>query len=215
MQHNPETPEPKPKGKPGRPKGSKNRPKWLLDQLRKAPKRPVGRPKGAKALPKSLDELIVHSLQKPEPAKAEVKVYDHPKRLVGLAKLKWENPEKFREHQRRAANSEARMKAPRTPAGIPAGWTNMQWALAKDAARKIAHRIYKNMDIEGALPENPIAREAMKTALEMLAEDNATRDRLAIVRTLLEFTHSKPASTQNVNLKTAEDFLDELAAEEK
>lgn len=69
------------------------------------------------------------------------------------------------------------------------------------------------MDKEGALPENPIAREAMKAALEMLAEDNATKDKLSIIRTLLEYNLAKPASTANVNLKTAEDFLDDLAAE--
>jgi len=103
---------------------------------------------------------------------------------------------------------------PRSPVGIQFRTTKREWALMQDEARKLAHRIYKQMDIEGSLPENPIARKAMKTALEMLALDNSTRDKLSIVRTLLEYTHSKPAATQNVNLRTAEDFLDELAAED-
>lgn len=67
------------------------------------------------------------------------------------------------------------------------------------------------MEKDGALPENPIAREAMKRAMEMLAEDNSAKDKISLIRTLLEYNMAKPASTQNVNLKTAEDFLDELA----
>jgi hypothetical protein len=89
-----------------------------------------------------------------------------------------------------------------------------EWAICKDEARKLAHKVFKIMDNEGSLPENPIAREAMKNALEMLAEDNSTKDKLAIIRTLLDFNMAKPAATQNVNIKTAEDFLDELAAED-
>lgn len=92
--------------------------------------------------------------------------------------------------------------------------THYEWALSKEEARKIAHKVFTLMDKEGALPENPIAREAMKNALELLAEDNSTKDKLAIIRTLLEYNMAKPASTQNVNVKTAEDFLDELAAQD-
>lgn len=205
---------PPPRNKGGRPKGSKNRPKWLLDELKKVPKRPRGRPKGAKNLPKTLDELIVQSLESPRkpsprPPKPKPKVEG---RENYLSKLKREDPEKLREIQRLGVKASS--KAGRKPKGIPPKTTNREFAIQKDEARKIAHRIYKQMDLEGALPENPIARKAMKTALEMLAEDNSTRDKLSIVRTLLEFNHSKPASTQNVNLRTAEDFLDELAAED-
>lgn len=71
------------------------------------------------------------------------------------------------------------------------------------------------MDKNGALPENPIARQAMKSAMEMLAvEELNSKDKLAVIRTLLEWNLAKPASTQNLNVKTAEDFLDELAAED-
>lgn len=92
--------------------------------------------------------------------------------------------------------------------------TRHEWALHKEEARQIAHKVFTMMDKEGALPENPIAREAMKEALEMLASDIATRDKHAVIRTLLEYNMAKPAATQNVNIKTAEDFLDELAAED-
>lgn len=70
------------------------------------------------------------------------------------------------------------------------------------------------MDKEGALPENPIAREAMEAATQMLASDLPAKDRLAVIRTLLEYNMAKPAATTNLNVKSAEDFLDELAEEE-
>lgn len=208
-----ESPTPEPR-KAGRPKGSKSRPKWLLDELKKAPKRPRGRPKGSKNLPKTLDELIVRSLESPSQPPKSPRPKRKPSGESYFTRLKREDPEKLAEISRKAATSEARAAKPRNPKGIPPNLTNQEWAIRKEEARRIAHRIYKQMDLEGALPENPIARKAMKTALEMLAEDNSTRDKLSIVRTLLEFNHSKPASTQNVNLRTAEDFLDELAAEE-
>jgi hypothetical protein len=206
----------KPVNKGGRPKGSKSRPKWLLDELKKAPPRPRGRPKGSKNKPKTLEELLQHSPAPPAPRKA-ASAKPRPARTTEnyFSRLKREDPEKLAAISREAANSAARAARPRTPPGKPPQVkTNHEWALHKDEARKIAHKVFKMMDKEGALPENPIAREAMKNALEMLAEDNSAKDRLAVIRTLLEWNLAKPASTQNVNVKTAEDFLDELAAED-
>jgi hypothetical protein len=89
-----------------------------------------------------------------------------------------------------------------------------EYALALENARKLTNRIMKQMELEDALPENPIARKAMQAAIELLALNEApTKDRLATIRTLLEYNMAKPASTANLNVKTAEDFLDELAAE--
>lgn len=129
-------------------------------------------------------------------------------------RLKQEDPEKLKQIAQKAVARKKELKIISSVKGKPATMTNREWALCKDNARKIAHRIFSMMDKEGALPENPIAREAMKQALEMLAEDNATKDKLAIIRTLLEYNLAKPAATSNVNLRTAEDFLDEIAAEE-
>ena len=86
-----------------------------------------------------------------------------------------------------------------------------QLAVMADEARKMAKKVMKKLDTDKDLPENAIARKAMQEALELLNTPQSTRDRLATIRTLLEFNMAKPASTQNVNLKTAEDFLDELA----
>lgn len=94
------------------------------------------------------------------------------------------------------------------------GYTRHEWALVIDEAQKTAKRIIKNMDMEGALPDNPIARKAMEQSIEMLAADLPAKDKLAVIRTILEYNMAKPASTANVNVKTAEDFLDELASED-
>ena len=206
-----DTPQSKPKSKAGRPKGAKSRPKWLLEQLKKQPKRPRGRPPGSKNRPKTIEGLISQALEPPKP---KPKSRPEPRKSKGehhFARLKRENPEKLREISQKAANSAARKALPYNAPGKPLGMTMKEWARVKEDARILANRIYKIMEKDGALPENPIAREAMKRAMEMLAEDNSTKDKISLIRTLLEYNLAKPASTQNVNLKTAEDFLDELA----
>jgi hypothetical protein len=212
-----------PKSKGGRPKGSKTRPQWLRDELKKVPPRPRGRPKGSRNKPKTLDELIKLSLsplsppppsESPKRKRARQGHNGTPRPEAYFARLKREDPEKLAEIASKASRSEARRAKPATaPTGTPNGLTQHEWALRKEEARQIANRIMKLMDKDGALPENPIAREAMKAAVEMLAEDLPTKDKLATIRTLLEWNLAKPASTQNLNVKTAEDFLDELAAE--
>lgn len=212
-----------PKSKGGRPKGSKTRPQWLRDELKKAPPRPRGRPKGSKNLPKTLDALIQQSLSPPPPSPAKPSKTRSqrrggtgaPKTDTYFARLKREDPEKLAEIASKASLSAARRaKRVTTPLGTPNGLTMHEWALRKEEARQLAHRMIKLMSKDGALPDNPIAREAMKAAIEMLAADNNTKDKLAIVRTLLEWNMAKPASTQNLNVKAAEDWLTELAAED-
>lgn len=206
-----DTPQSKPKSKAGRPKGAKSRPKWLLEQLKKQPKRPRGRPPGSKNRPKTIEGLISQALEPPKP---KPKSRPQPKKNSGenyFSRLKREDPEKLREISLKAATSAARKAQPYNAPGKLPHMTFAELARSKEDARIIANRIYKIMDKDGSLPENPIAREAMKRAMEMLAEENSTKDKISLIRTLLEYNLAKPASTQNVNLKTAEDFLDELA----
>lgn len=210
MEDETETPQPpKPKGKGGRPKGVKNRPKWLLDALKKEPKRPRGRPPGAKNKPKTIEGLIAQALEPPKPRPKRPKKTTHNYE-THFARLKREDPEKLREISTRASKR-AVSKGRNQPPGRHPHMTLRELARIKEDARILARRIYKIMENEGSLPENPIAREAMKRALEMLAEDNSSKDKISLIRTLLEYNLAKPASTQNLNVKTAEDFLDELA----
>jgi hypothetical protein len=180
----------------------------MLEQLRKRPKGKPGRPKGAKALPKTLEELMVAAIKEPDrispkirPKRKYVKTSPIHATMLVPKEVKAERCRK--------------MLAKRSRAGRRVGQgqvtTLYEFAQQKQFARNLAHKVFKIMEVEGSLPENPIAKQAMKEALVLLAEQNSTKDRLAIIRTLLEYNLAKPAATQNVNLKTAEDFLDELA----
>jgi hypothetical protein len=197
----------------GRPKGSKTRPKWMLDALKKAPKRPVGRPKGpAHKKPDTLDALLEVALtykSQPRPPKPPKKVHKHE---PYLSKLKREDPDKLRE----IVMAGARTRRPNETykvAGRPSHMTTMEWAVCLDEAQKLARKILKNMDAEGALPTNPIAKAAMEQAIVMLSSDLPAKDKLGVIRTILEWNLAKPAATNNINVKTAEDFLDELASD--
>jgi len=128
--------------------------------------------------------------------------------------IKQRDPERFWELTRKAVQAPRRKDRPLKVAGLPNRMTHSEFAQRKEDARLIVNKVFKIMDIEGSLPENPIARKAMKDALQLLAEDNSTKDRLSIIRTLLEYNMAKPAATQNVNVRTAEDFLDEIASKD-
>lgn len=130
-------------------------------------------------------------------------------RVSYFTKLKAEDPEKLKEIVSKGGRTGAKVK------GAPNDFTAGEWAVVCNEAYQIAKKIMKTLDKDGALPENPIAREAMQAAVEMLAQPNQTKDRLAIIRTLLEFNMARPAATSNVNLRTAEDFLADLAADEE
>lgn len=199
------------KPKRGRPKGAKTRPKWMRDALKKAPKRPVGRPKGAQTKPKTLEELVERSLTyKPAPRpKRPKKAHTYESHFERLAR---EDPERLKAISNDAAAKAAKVQ--RKIAGTPNGISKVEWAVMLDEAQKLAKRILREMDNEGALPENPLAKQAMQEAVVMLATDLPAKDKLAVIRTILEWNLAKPAATSNVNIKSAEDFLDDLAAKD-
>jgi hypothetical protein len=64
------------------------------------------------------------------------------------------------------------------------------------------------------IPKDEYAREGIEAVVAMVRlTDISPKDRLAAARTLLDFTMAKPATTINQNVKKAEDFLADLAAE--
>jgi hypothetical protein len=64
------------------------------------------------------------------------------------------------------------------------------------------------------IPKQEFAKEAIETSVEIMRrEDINVKDKLAAAKTVLEWTMAKPASETTVNVKTAESFLDEIAAE--
>lgn len=63
--------------------------------------------------------------------------------------------------------------------------------------------------------EKATARAAMKEAIVMVLMPGNRQTKLQAIRTVLEYTKARPASTTNTNLSAAEDFLLALASKEK
>lgn len=131
-----------------------------------------------------------------------------------FSRLKAENPSALSALSRKAATSPARAAKPRKVAGSPKRMTNREWAQKLTEARQRTSRIINSMELEGSLPDNPIAREAMRSAIEMLAAGLSERDRLSVIRTLLEFNLAQPPAGSVLTVRTAEDILEILAAPE-
>lgn len=63
--------------------------------------------------------------------------------------------------------------------------------------------------------EDEYSKEALKTAVEVMRVDGATRERLQAARLVLDFTKSKPANKSEVTIGKAEDFLASLLADDE
>lgn len=138
--------------------------------------------------------------QTPEEVKAKV---EKPKRKLNVSE---EVREWRRENMKRVRVGTGR-KAP----GNPYNMTVKGYARAVNMAHEEAKRIAKIMAKEGIMPDENMAASALQSAFGMIGEPLNPRDRLAAIRTVLEYTKQKPATQSNVTVRTAEDFLDELA----
>lgn len=111
--------------------------------------------------------------------------------------------------------------------GVPDGWGGKTVLLkrVREAAKIEAKEILQKMTDENILPEgmDPRAHEALEFAIQVVRAKHpetaqpayAVRDHLAAARVVLEYTHTKPASTSNVNIGTAESFLEGLVGRRK
>ncbi len=81
---------------------------------------------------------------------------------------------------------------------------------AKLEAKKVVEIMSDKFDIE-----DEHAKEALKTAVEVMRVDGATRERLQAARLVLDFTKSKPAAKSEVTIGKAEDFLASLLADDE
>jgi hypothetical protein len=73
----------------------------------------------------------------------------------------------------------------------------------------------KLMAEAGVLPEDEGAQEAMGTVLGIMRTTASNDMKLKAARTVLEYTKAKPTSKAELTVKTAEDFLDELAEKDE
>lgn len=103
------------------------------------------------------------------------------------------------------------------PHGALDGTTTIEREKSIAAAKAEAKRLVQLMEQNGSnVPKDGFAREALETAVEIVRrKEISPKDQLAAARLVLEFTMAKPASESNVTVKKAEDFLADLASQDK
>jgi len=168
--------------------------------------RPRGRPKGAKNIPK-IEDFVLETLSGPVPIPTL-----KPK---GKPRGPWANmtPEQRSEHSKRLAALKQGQSGGRQP-GVPKALTAKQFAARMAEQTPIVKRIIQKMADTGQLPDDPRAVEALEASMIVLRTQEDAKTKLAAARLVLDFTKSKPTTKVEHTVKTAEDYLDELAEDE-
>lgn len=101
------------------------------------------------------------------------------------------------------------------PRGATEGVLKTKREKIKGKAKAEAKIIVEYMENKGyEIPKQEFAKEAITTAVEIMRRDDINpKDKLTAAKTVLEWTLSKPATEANVNVKTAESFLEDIAKE--
>ncbi len=101
------------------------------------------------------------------------------------------------------------------PRGATEGFLKSKRDVFIKTAKAEAKEIVKFMEHKGyAIPKQEFAKEAIETAVEIMRrEDIHPKDKLTAAKTVLEWTLSKPATEANVNVRSAESFLEDIAKE--
>ena len=110
--------------------------------------------------------------------------------------------------------STKKRKNPGRPRGVPDGYRREEIEPIRAAAKKRAEKAVKIMSEQYDI-EDDYAKNALQTAVEIMAVPGETRERLAAARLVLDFTKSKPASKQEVTIGKAEEFLASLLDEDE
>lgn len=172
--------------------------------------RPRGRPPGAKNKPKTAEAFILESLTVPIP--------EPQRKPKGPATGAWATmtPKQRSAYSRRISKGVDRRNCGqgRKP-GVPTGRTYKQQAQIVAEQQPEIRRILKKMAQQGELPDDPMAVESLKESLTVLRTSKDHKMKLAAARLILDFTKSKPTAKVEHTVRTAEDFLDELGADEE
>lgn len=91
------------------------------------------------------------------------------------------------------------------------GYTLKVWKKLQARAQEEAKIIVRYMMEKEMIPKGEYAKEALETVVEVMRLPSHPRDKVAAAKIVLEWTMAKPASESTVNVKTAEDFLAEVA----
>jgi hypothetical protein len=139
-------------------------------------------------------------------------------------KARWADPA-YREKMAKvhADIAERRKADPNyTRAGVPDGMRKRTakrlWAKAEEAADRYIQMLKDEGDLpEVSVPgtEEGMAEAALKEAFKLAIVPGDQKIKLAAIRTVLDFTKSKPESKSKVTIDTAEDWLKAAEAEMK
>lgn len=99
------------------------------------------------------------------------------------------------------------------PKGVPDGHRKETIEPLRNKAKAEAEKVVEIMSDKFDI-EDEHAKEALKTAVEVMRVDGATRERLQAARLVLDFTKSKPANKSEVTIGKAEDFLASLLTDD-
>lgn len=170
--------------------------------------RPRGRPKGVKNKPKTIEQFVVEQISSPI-ARPPV-----PPKMA--ARGPWANmtPEERKAYSQKLIAARRGNRPNTNTPGKPRGLTDAQWAVVRSEAARDAKRIIAKMKDAGQLPDDPRAVEALEKAVTTLRASDNPKDVAALGRLVLDFTKAKPAQKIDHTVRTHEDFLDELAADQ-
>lgn len=174
--------------------------------------RPRGRPKGAKNVPRPETFILESVRQKPDiPPPPEPE-----KRKVGgiWSRLSPEERSAYAKKLVEARRAKGTVTGGGRKRGVPSNMSAAQWEALQERERSVVQKIIKKMKDQGQLPDDPRAVEAIEATLVLLRTAQQEKDRLAAARLVLDFTKAKPTAKIEHTVKTAEDYLDELADED-
>lgn len=165
-----------------------------------------GRPKGAKNVPK-IEAFVAESLASRVPI-PELKPKAAPR--GPWARM---TPEERSAHGKQLAASRTRPGGGRRP-GVPRGMTTAEYQARKAAQTPLVDRIITKMIANGEIPDDPDVVEAFRQAGVILRSQDDPKTKLAAARLILDFKKAKPTTKIEHTVKTAEQYLDELAEDE-
>lgn len=172
--------------------------------------RPRGRPKGSRNIPK-LDAFVVESLATDIPIPAIPKT---PKKATGpWAKMTTEERSAYARKIAAKRDPSTFHLGGRKP-GVPSNMSAAQWEALQASQKPIVERIIKKMKDTGQLPDDERAVEALTETVTVLRTAQSPRDKLSAARLLLDFLKAKPTTKIETTVRSAEDILDEMAADD-
>lgn len=121
------------------------------------------------------------------------------KRMEGLRKWRAANPDKV--GRRQGQQDGVRLK---------------DYLKRLEKAKETAEKAIKIMEEKKIwTADNDVAAKAMQSAIEVMESQSGTTDsKLKAAKVILEFTQTKPVQKNETTIKSAEDFLASLAAED-